>query len=80
MAGAKKWWGSHCAGATANGSANWSIYRVVGQIIYDQYKEAKRAVDRKIKAREQELMKQIQKEYDTIAPVRYLVLTRRSKS
>ena len=45
------------------------IYRAEGQAIYDQYEEAKRAVDRKIKARERELMKQIQKEYDTIAPV-----------
>ena len=45
------------------------IYRAEGQAIYDQYEEAKRAVDRKIKARERELMKQIQKEYDAIAPV-----------
>ncbi len=45
------------------------IYRAQGQAIYDQYEEAKRAVDRKIKARERELIKQIQKEYDTIAPV-----------
>ena len=45
------------------------IYRAEGQAIYDQYEEAKRAVDRKIKARERELMKEIQKEYDTIAPV-----------
>ena len=39
------------------------------QAIYDQCEEAKRVVDRKIKARERELIKQIQKEYDTIAPV-----------
>ena len=45
------------------------IYRAEGQAIYDQYEEAKRVVDRKIKARERELIKQIQKEYDTIAPV-----------
>ena len=45
------------------------IYRAEGQAIYDQYEEAKRAVDRKIKARERELMKEIQKEYYTIAPV-----------
>ena len=45
------------------------ICRAEGQAIYDQYEEAKRAVDRKIKARERELMKEIQKEYDTIAPV-----------
>ncbi|KAF6238810.1 hypothetical protein HO173_003317 [Letharia columbiana] len=45
------------------------IYRAEGHAIYDQYEEAKRAVDRKIKARERELMKQIQKEYDAIAPV-----------
>ncbi len=45
------------------------IYRAEGQAIYDQYKKIKRAVDRKIKARERELIKQIQKEYDTIAPV-----------
>ena len=45
------------------------IYRAEGQAIHDQYEEAKRAVDRKIKARERELIKQIQKEYDTIAPV-----------
>ena len=45
------------------------VYRAKGQAIYDQYEEAKRAVDRKIKARERELMKQIQKEYDAVAPV-----------
>ncbi len=45
------------------------IYRAEGQAIYDQYEEAKRAVDRKIKARERELMNQIQKEYDAVAPV-----------
>ena len=45
------------------------IYRAEGQAIYDQYKKAKRAVDRKIKARERELIKQIQKEYDVVAPV-----------
>ena len=45
------------------------VYRAEGQVIYAQYEEAKRAVDRKIKARERELIKQIQQEYDTIAPV-----------
>ncbi len=45
------------------------IYRAEGQAIYDQYEEAKRAVDRKIKARERELINQIQKEYDAVAPV-----------
>ncbi len=45
------------------------IYRAEGHTIYGQYQEAKRAVDRKIKARERELMKQIQKEYDAVAPV-----------
>ena len=45
------------------------VYCAEGQTIYDQYEEAKRTVDRKIKAREQELMKQIHKEYDTVAPV-----------
>ena len=37
------------------------IYRAEGQAIYDQYEKAKRAVDRKIKAREWELMKQVQR-------------------
>ena len=46
------------------------IYRAEGQAIYDQYKKTKRAVNRKIKARERELIKEIQKEYDTIAPMR----------
>ncbi len=46
------------------------VYRAEGQAIYDEYEEAKRAVDRKIKARERELMNQIQKEYDAVAPVR----------
>lgn len=37
------------------------IYRAEEPAIYDQYEEAKRAVHRKIKARERELIKQIQK-------------------
>ena len=45
------------------------VYRAERHAIYDQYEEAKQAVDRKIKARERELIKDIQKEYDTIAPV-----------
>ena len=45
------------------------IYRAEGHIIYDQYKEAKRAVNRKIKARERELIKQIQKKYDVVTPM-----------
>lgn len=45
------------------------IYRAEGHAIYDQYEEAKRAVDRKIKTRERELLKQIHKEYDAVAPV-----------
>lgn len=45
------------------------VYRAKGQAIYDQYDEAKRVVDRKIKARERELIKEIQKEYDIIASV-----------
>jgi Protein of unknown function (DUF3435) len=45
------------------------VYRADGHAIYKQYEEAKRALDRKIKARERELKKQIQKEYNTIAPM-----------
>lgn len=45
------------------------IYRAEGQAIYDQYEEAKRAVNRNIKARERELIKQIQKKYDAVAPI-----------
>ena len=45
------------------------VYRAEGQAIYDQYEEAKRAVNRKIKARERELIKEIQKGYDIIASV-----------
>ena len=45
------------------------VYRAERHAIYDQYEETKQAVDRKIKARERELIKDIQKEYDTIAPV-----------
>ena len=45
------------------------IYRAEGQVIYDQYEKAKQAVNRNIKAWERELMKQIQKEYDVVAPV-----------
>lgn len=45
------------------------VYRAAGQVIYDQYEQAKRVVDRKIKAREWELIKEIQKEYDIIASV-----------
>lgn len=44
------------------------VYRAAGQVIYDQYEQAKRVVDRKIKVREWELIKEIQKEY-IIAPV-----------
>ena len=45
------------------------IYLADGHAICDQYKEAKRAVDRKIKARERELTQQIQRECDAIAAV-----------
>ena len=45
------------------------IYRAKGHPIYEHYEEAKRAVDRKIKERERELKKQIQREYDATAPV-----------
>ena len=44
------------------------IYRAERQIIYDKY-EAKRVVNRKIKARERELVKNMQKDYDVIASI-----------
>lgn len=45
------------------------IYRAERQAIYDQYKKIKRIMNRKIKTRERELMNQIQKEYNIVAPV-----------
>lgn len=45
------------------------LYRAEGEPIHDQYKEAKRAVERLLKARERDLKKQIQAEYDAIAPL-----------
>ena len=45
------------------------IYRAEKYVIYDQYKKTKRVVNRKIKARERELIKQIQKEYDVVASI-----------
>lgn len=45
------------------------LYRAKGQPIHDEYQEAKRAVERLIKARERALKKQVQAEYDAIAPV-----------
>jgi len=45
------------------------LYRAEGEPIHDEYQEAKRAVERLIKARERALKKQVQAEYDAIAPV-----------
>lgn len=45
------------------------LYRAKGQPIHDEYQEAKRAVERLIKARERAFKKQVQAEYDAIAPV-----------
>ncbi len=45
------------------------LYRAEGEPIHDEYREAKRAVERLIKARERALKKQVQAEYDAIAPV-----------
>lgn len=45
------------------------VYRAKGQPIHDEYQEAKRAVERLIKVRERALKKQVQAEYDAIAPV-----------
>jgi len=46
------------------------LYRAEGEPIHDEYQEAKRAVERLIKAQERALKKQIQAEYDAIAPVK----------
>ena len=45
------------------------IYHAKGQPIYEHYEEAKRAVDRKVKEREKEVKRQIQREYDATALV-----------
>ena len=45
------------------------LCRAKGQPIHNEYQEAKRAVERLIKARERALKKQVQAEYDAIAPV-----------
>ena len=46
------------------------LYRAEGEPIHDQYQEAKRDVERIIKVRERALKRQIQAEYDAIAPVK----------
>lgn len=45
------------------------IYRAQGEPVHDEYEETKRAIERLCKAREQELKKQVQAEYDPAAPV-----------
>jgi len=45
------------------------IYCAKGQPIYEEYEEVKRLMDRRIKEREKELLKQVQREYDVAAPV-----------
>ena len=45
------------------------LYRAEGEPIYNEYQKAKREVERVIKVRERALKKQIQAEYDAIAPV-----------
>ncbi|KAL9127453.1 MAG: hypothetical protein Q9217_003670 [Psora testacea] len=50
------------------------VYRAKGRPIHEQYVEAKRAVDRRIKERERELKKQIQRDYDATAPVQDILV------
>ena len=45
------------------------LYRAEGEPIYNEYQKAKREVERVIKVRERALKKQIQAEYDAMAPV-----------
>ncbi len=42
-----------------------------GQPSYDEYEEAKRLVDRRVKQRKRELLKQTERGYDVAAPVGY---------
>ncbi|KAL9124214.1 MAG: hypothetical protein Q9217_006433 [Psora testacea] len=45
------------------------FYRAKGEPIHDEYEEIKRAIERLLKARERELKKQVQAEFDATAPV-----------